>query len=430
MRLFIIDASLFLGLGLIFMKDREPYSDGQDTEVERLLAEADAYWRRGGPAAALALCEEAARKAAGCSAESQARVFLKRGQILESGRTPEHLIAAWRSHEAGLAALGESGACAQGARATRAEGRVRLRALLWMNRANALLAMERAEEAREALRSYDQTLAILENEVAAGEKPQEGRSDSEERVAVAAMIGAAWLNRAAAARLALSGMEGHQEQGRCLRRAIKGLSVAAEAGLTAARRNLAGAWLNLGAWREAAGDGEGALDAWRESVRVAAAETRRDPLALEATLRARHALCVAQGKRHAAGEEPGAVERAELFAQVEEGLADFEAWSGGAKGAEPIATRLFEFGAWWFQRAAPERLAEFLRRNAGVGRDGRLEAARVAAELARQEILGGGFAELSGERGEERRARLRELSVLIEFFAERREACRQARGAR
>lgn len=304
--------------------------------------------------------------------------------------------------------------------------RERLRATLWMNRGNALLAME---EAREAVRSYDEALAILENETLVGEarrRPVQFR----EEVIVGAMAGAAWLNRASAARLGFDGDEGLREQGRSLRNAVKRLSASARAGHGPARRNLAGAWLNLGAWHDAAGEQEAALGAWREAVRAAAPEACRDPLALAAALHARHAFCVAQGKRHAEGRVLGAGEQAELFAQIEEGLRDHAARGRGAGVAEPVATRLFEFGAWWFRVAAPERLAEFLNRHAGAGDDARLEAARVAAELARQELLQGGFTELAGRHGEERRARLRELGALIELFAKRQDACRQEPGAR
>jgi hypothetical protein len=146
---------------------------------------------------------------------------------------------------------------------------------------------------------------------------------------------------------------------------------------------------------------------------------------LDTVLRARHALCLTQGKLHAEGRALDAGELAELFAQVDDGLADYDAWNGRAAASASIAARLFEFGAWCFQRNAPESLAVFLRRNVGADDGARLEAARVAAEFARQEILQSGFSELTGERGDERRARLRELSELIEVFAARQEARRQ-----
>jgi hypothetical protein len=124
----------------------------------------------------------------------------------------ENLIAARQSHEAGLAVLGETDSRVSGPQA-------RLRAQLWMNRGNALLAMQGAAEAREALRSFDQALAILEGEAAGcgcGEFSAAG-----ERAILAAMIGAAWLNRAAAASIGLDEAEGRREQGRCLRHAVE-----------------------------------------------------------------------------------------------------------------------------------------------------------------------------------------------------------------
>ena len=394
-------------------------SNESEAKVERLLADAGAVWQKGGERAtrvALAQCDEALRQADGASPELRASVWLRRGQILESGRCLENLIAARQSHEAGLAVLGETDSRVSGPH-------TRLRAQLWMNRGNALLAMQGAAEAREALRSFDQALAILEGEAAGcgcGEFSAAG-----ERAILAAMIGAAWLNRAAAASLGLDGAEGRREQGRCLRHAVERLSDAAGQGHDAARLNLAGAWLNLGAWHEAAGERDAALNAWRESVRAAAQLARRDSLALDTVLRARHALCLTQGKLHAEGRALDAGELAELFAQVDDGLADYDAWNGRAAASAPIAARLFEFGAWCFQRNAPEGLAVFLRRNVGTDDGARLEAARVAAEFARQEILQSGFSELTGERGDERRARMGELSALIEVFTARQEACRQ-----
>ena len=435
MRLFIIDARFFLGLGLNFMSSMaENFNDlsGWDD----LLKEAELCWRRGGAdgvESAVAICDEALRRAAKVEAtEARAKVWLRRGQILESGRSPEQLHEARSSFEAGLAVLADD-ADAGGADVAGGE-RSRLRALLWMNRGNALLATGRAEEAREALRSYDEALAIagaIRRDVGqAGADRNEGGSGGV--VELDAMIGAAWLNRAEAARLANAGEAGWIEQGRCLGLAVEALSAAAGAGHAPARRNLAGAWLNRAAWHDAAGESAAARDVWREAARAAAELAREDLVALETGLRASHALCVAQARRIAAGEALDPAERAELSERVEQGLAAFASWGAAASAttAAPVASRLFEFGAWWCGRAAPGRLPEFLRRWAGDSDEARLEIGRVAAEYARQEILRFGFEELSGDRGEERRARLRELGALVELFAERQEACRQARRAR
>ncbi len=422
-----------MGLGLNFMSLEEtPHAlDGSAAAkagVGELLAEADACWRRGGRegvAAAVALCDEAlGRLVEACEAD-RARVWLRRGQILESGRSEGDLREAVRSHDAGLAELAR--AVARDAGRDEAGGvagereRGRLRALLWMNRGNALLASGSPEQAREAARSYDEALAIANRGMAA-----EMRGES------AAMMGAAWLNRAAASALGWPDETGRHEQGRCLRRAIEALFLAAEAGQAAARRNLAGAWFNLAAWHEARGEMTAARAAWREAARTAAPEADRDFVALETGLRASHALCVAQARRIVGGEELDEAERRELFARVEEGLAACASWTDAGRPAasvnpEATASRLFEFGAWWWHRAAPEALAGFLRRwGDGAGAE-RLETARVAAEVARQEILQGGFETLAGEGGESRRVRLRELSALVEHFSNRQQACRQAR---
>ena len=153
MRLFIIDARVFLRLGLNFMNYRESVSTAADAAgravnsaqsgagvlVQTWLERAAERWGRGDASAvaeAVGLCDQAlaclgygSRAAGGgedgagdnvaggggkggevaaAMAADRARVWLRRGQICESARTADALREAMRSHEAGLASLDEA----------------------------------------------------------------------------------------------------------------------------------------------------------------------------------------------------------------------------------------------------------------------------------------------------------------------------------
>lgn len=430
MRLFLIDASRFLRLGLIFMEREKVTEEGRGASLDSAggeeisLGRAEERWRRGDPAAvgeAVRLCDEVLARLPAEAWAERARVWLRRGQFCESGRTPEALAEAVRSHETGLKELEPVTEEEAGSGAAVGAGERRLRALLWMNRGNALLALGRAEPAREALRSYDTALALLA-------RGSSGDADAAGEVETRAMVGAAWLNRAAAARLAAERDAAlAAEEARSLDLAIRELGEAARAGSRPARRNLAGAWLNRAARRERVGDGAGARAAWNRAVETAAPESARDAVALETGLRARHALCVEAGRRLAAGETPSAAEEAEVILHVESGLEDFSRCDANARtrGAREAADRLFEFGAWFLRLRFPRRLADFLARHGEGAEPARLVAARVAMGMARQEILRTGFADLLSAEGEEARERLRELGALEARLGAWEERCRQ-----
>lgn len=380
----------------------------------------DACWRQGGVEAvrrAVGLCDELLRSGKLTGPAERAEVWLRRGQILESARMASDLHEAVRSHGRGLEQLDAPlGAMSEAARVSA----TRLRVLLWMNKANALLALGHPEAATEAVGAYDAALALLEG----GGGAASGSAEA------GAMRGAAWLNRAAAARLSLPGAEGISDEHRCLMRATRELEAAALAGSRPARRNLAGAWLNLAANRQSAGDETEARAAWRAAVEAAAPEVRRDAVALEASLRARHAFCISQGRRLVSGHGLPEAEEAELFVIVGQGLADYAAWAGRASMVREVAARLFEFGAWHMQTRAPERLHGYLREHVDGTDPIRLAAARTSLELARQQILGSGFAELMDERGRELRVRLLELGAFAERLTEWEKVHRQnAKGA-
>lgn len=99
------------------------------------------------------------------------------------------------------------------------------------------------------------------------------------------------------------------------------------------------------------------------------------------------------------------------MAQVEGGLADFSRGGANARasGVAETAERIFEFGAWFLRTRSPWRLASYLARHIESAGPARLAAARLALEMARQEILRTGFEELLSEEGRAARERLAEL---------------------
>ena len=329
-------------------------------------------------------------------ARAQAEAWLKRGQLCEAAGTAEGRREAVRCQDAALAAV----AGLPGGSETV------LRARIWMNRGNALLGLAASGvepgAAREAVRSYDEALGLL------GEA--EGRP--QETAERGMMAGAAWLNFAAAVQAA-AGADGaaRVKAGICLERAIARLTPLAQH--APARRNLAGAWLNRAEWLRAGGDRSGAQGAWRRLVAAAEGEAGRDATLLELTLRARHALCVELGECLASpGMAASAEAEEEAGRQVEAGLAEFAAWRGAAEGSRATAGRLFEFGVWFYRTCRSERLAEFLARHTDPADARRVELARAAIHLVRQEILRMDFSDLVAEAGEAQRGLLTALRAV------------------
>lgn len=441
--------------------------DTLTVEVTARLELADAVWRAGvgerfGEALhacdeALALLAEAGGSGAGTDAPDvdamdkteaparerlEAAVWLKRGHLLESwaatGVGMQAVMEALRGYDRAVTLLQKPGP---------AKADDSLLAGAWMNRGNALQRLGSETSRADSVRSYDRAIVLLAG--ATSEAVEEAA------MARAVTLGAAWLNRGAACRRG-DGEAARAEAARSFERAITELAPLADAH-PAARRNLASAWTNLGLLRQENKDAPGAVAAHEAALRIvgggdeirasgndlaalrlnlgqarraasghaAALELFRDVVASlaprEATdaaaadlgLRARHAACVTLGEQLAAeGEEVTEATRARLgeaATLVEEGLVLARAWATrGGVGSEPGA-RVFEFGAWLYRSYGQGQLAPYLQAHLEPADPWRVEIARAAVALARQEIMQKGFEQLMGEAAERVAAELADL---------------------
>ncbi len=386
--------------------------------VRALAAAAEDAWRSGEPARlpeGLRACDQALAQVQAAVVKAgpeetavlpaslagvTKQLWLQRGHMLDALATvngdPKLIIESLRSYDQaiGLASQMES-----------AEGFL---ALAWMSRGKGLQRLASPEALTEALRCYDETIALL------GEPP--GAAPAELRNT----LGAALVNRAG-----LLQRGGSAE-------ALAGAAAAFERAITCfqacgdhplARRNLASAWTNLGLLRQSAGDATAAIAAQVEALAVidllipldpeglrgeratillnlgqarcaagdldqglaglraavadAAVRAERDPGSADTVLRARHALGVTLGAQLAAS--PNSPSRTAWLEEagdaVEDGLALLRQWGERAAWFAAIGTRLYEFGAWFYRTQQPRFLGEFLLEH--LGEDP--ERARIAA---------------------------------------------------
>lgn len=317
----------------------------------------------------------------------------------------------------------------------------------WMNRGNLLQRIVSKAATEEAVRCYDQTIALLALISA------EPASTMERGV----MLGAAWMNRGGANER-LGGEAGRAEARRSLEQAISVLEPWIEAHW-AARRNLASAWtnlgrlqleagakaeavsaqeraatllapladradleaeraailLNLGQARSAAGDRAGAEEAAKTALAGAREGETRDPAIAETALRARHLLCVTTAETLAnAAPETRAALIEETDDLVEEGLSLAQAWQERGIGLAGADSRLFAFGSWLHRTWQPERLAPFLLAHLKDGDEERTRIAWAEISWVRQQLVQRSFAGLVNGDTERVVARLAELREVEE----------------
>jgi tetratricopeptide (TPR) repeat protein len=218
-------------------------------------------------------------------------------------------------------------------------------AIAWMNRGNALQRLDEPSRT-DAIGAYDQAISRLE------------RLPLTHYPAWAISLGAAWLNRGHAL-LALDPSQAESS----LQRAVRVLEAVSDPDHPAARRNLAGAWVNLAelhlsrlAHTEAGTFAEKAL---------ACVRPHEDQDAAYATLglQARRSRCAAYGHALLATTDDDVLrdELAKAGDLVDEGLALARLWeTRGVSDLRMLAGRLFRFGARLYARHQPHFLNEFL----------------------------------------------------------------------
>ena len=334
-------------------------------------------------------------------AEVAQHVWLQRGHMLDAlasvnGET-KWVVEALRSYDQALG-MGQQLSAEAG-----------FMAVAWISRGKGLQRLGSPEALTEALRCYDETIAVVGT-------PNEAMSVELGNTLSAALMGRAGL---------LQKRGGKDDAGAALQ-ALEQAVVCLQAcgDHLMARRNLASAWTNIGLIRQASGELAAAVEAQSqalviidaffglnpEAVRVeraaillnlgqaqcalhdtsaglanlrlavssAGPRASNDPTAADTVLRARHALGVTLGAQLAAA-SPDEASRSAWLAEagdaVEEGLALLTGWGERAGWFAAIGNRLYDFGAWFYRTQQPQFLGEFLLEH--LGQDP--ERARIAA---------------------------------------------------
>jgi tetratricopeptide (TPR) repeat protein len=247
-------------------------------------------------------------EADGCALLCRIAAWKARGQAREAEGTAASLAEALRCYDEALALLRADPA---------ALAAVRLEhGIVWMNRGNALQKIGTPAKLAEAVRAYDEAIAILP--VGDGDVAQNA-------------LGAAWLNRGRA--LQSLGGAGHLAEAlRSQERAVALLRPLDQGGDCYFQLNLAGACLNLATLLAARGRLVEAADAIDEGLLVA---RRKGP---------------------------------------------------GAAALRPVVARLFHLGAQLCAVNQPQFLVEFVRENLDPADDASLAAAREALGRARARL--------------------------------------------
>ena len=372
------------------------------------------------------IAETQAPDPADALAHERALLWLWRGRLLVMADQSDVVVKGLHSLDQAIARLGVAG---------NRSGAEEALAIAWMNRGSGLFRLGARDALSEAVRSYDQAIAVLE------------RIDGPRNT-----LGAAWMNRgvglmhldepkespeSAAARLA--------DSAKSLERAVAVLEPLA-ATQRMAQRNLASTWANLGILRTrrhdapgaaeahrqavelfrplaaegggresfelaarlfnlgqacgAAGEPEAALTAGREALAIVSALASDDPQVAELGLRTRHALCVILGAQLAAGRaqaaDPGRAARLEEAGDlVEDGLASLRGRAEFPEGLATAGARLYEFGAWLYRTQQPQFLGEFLLDHFDEG-NARMSIAAADVQVARQAMVQRDFSATMG----------------------------------
>ena len=357
-------------------------------------------------------------------AEVAQHVWLQRGHMLDAlasvNGESKWVVEALRSYDQALG-MGRQLGAATG-----------FMAVSWISRGKGLQRLASPEALTEALRCYDETIAILT-------APGESQPLS---VELANTLGAAWMGRAGLLqkRGELGGPNGAEH---ALEQAVACLQTGGD--LPMARRNLASAWTNLGLVRQGGGqlpaaveaqsqalaiieslfeldpealrveratillnlgqaqcavhDTASGMDNLRLAISSAGVRAANDPSAADTVLRARHALGVTLGAQLAAA-APDAQTRSAWLTEagdaVEEGLALLTAWGERAVWFTAIGNRLYDFGAWFYRTQQPQFLGEFLLEHLGEDRE-RAKIAASAVQSTREAITQRSFSGVAHE---------------------------------
>jgi tetratricopeptide (TPR) repeat protein len=283
----------------------------------------------------------------------------------------------------------------------------------WMNRGDALTRLGSKDTFAEALRSYDEALRHL------CFLPLEENPLFRRRFAVA------WMNRGATL---LEQGENFPEAVRSFGESIALLQNNRAAAITDREQLLGCAWMNHGngLLRFAKPDFPCAYEAAMRALEFLAATERTDAVSAEAALKARHVLCraIAGLRPESSGNKTEMKESViEATDAVDNGMKLAREWeSRGVPRFRALAEELFRFGVRAYQMYQPQFLVEFIlesldeKKSPGAkpSDEMHLEAMRGLWRSFR-EVQKDGFKKLDREQFEQFLQKLRELS-----FAENR----------
>ena len=288
-----------------------------------------------------------------------------------------------------------------------------LTAASWMNRGDALTRLSRVarvESLAEAVRSYDEALAVLH------EVPLDANPLYRRRRAIA------WMNRGIT--LQEQGTpESFVEAAASFDRTIETVGENTEHTIV-----LACAWMNRGnvLLRIAGSHASEARRSAEKAILLARTAEESDPIAAETSLKARHILCqaIAEILAGAPSDEVAGELIPSATDAVEEGLRLARHWEAqGETRFSPLLTGLFGFGVAAYRTYLPHFLADFVLENidsqvpdrASIGLAGQREMYSIAVEAlaaAAGELHRDGFASLNTPRFDRLMETLRTLRLI------------------
>lgn len=264
--------------------------------------------------------------------------WLQRGQQLEANGQFAAAVACYDRARAGLGEI-----------TLPADADRRALSVVCMNRGSALRQIGDTASLAASLAAYDEAIALQRL------LPPAPDSLAPNSLAAALMNRAQLLHRLHGTACASEALGAADEAADLLRPLL------AAAAHPAPRRNLAGTLVNRANLLLDLGQFASAASSAREALALVVAAERADPVEAGLALMARRALCDALGQLLVVAgndQEPVAREAGDV---VDESLVVVRHWvARGENGFQPLATRLFRFGARLYRAHQPQFLAEFL----------------------------------------------------------------------
>jgi len=264
--------------------------------------------------------------------------WLRYGQAQEAGGTAESVAGAVQSYRKAIELLG----------AHPAEQARRELGITWMNFGNARQKQSDPAASEEAVRAYDDAIALLEG------------GNSSDAFALRNSVGAAWMNRGHALQRRGDG-DGITAAIASYDRAIALLETLPPGENPFFIINLAAAWLNRAQALLSlpTPDADSAHVAAGKALQLTVGNARTDPMAADIALKTYHALSAALS--HRLSRKPEAPLVAETGDTIDDALALVRHWeTQGVEGIRRFEIVFYRFGARFYLAHQPRFVTEFL----------------------------------------------------------------------